>query len=78
MTPYNHHTSSEYLRAYDDELARDLTEAHQGGSRIIQRTVARRLVQLGAWMLPDKPAMVNGTILVLEIEPESAIAREAA
>ena len=78
MTPYNHHISDTYLQAYGTELVSDLSEAHRGGSRAFRRSIARRLVQLGAWMLPEKPDMVNGTILVLEIEPDASAAREAA
>lgn len=78
MTPYNHHITDQYVKAYDAELARDLSKAHRQRSATIRRSFARRLVQFGAWMLPEKPDMVNGTILVLEIDADHGAAREAA
>lgn len=66
MTPYTAH-SNDLLNIYVDDLARDLTVAHSLGSSTtrIRREVARTLVRIGAWMLPDKPEMVSDTILVL-------------
>lgn len=78
MTPYNHHISDTYIKAYDAELARDLSEAHRVRPANLRRSIARRLVQFGAWMLPDEPDIVNGTIVVLEIEPGHGAVREAA
>ena len=78
MTPYNHHTSDTYLHTYTADLTADLVQARRPGPGTVRRSVARRLVQLGAWMLPEKPDIVSGTILVLEIEPDDGAAREAA
>ena len=78
MTPYNHHISDAYLAAYTADVARDLEQAHRPGPKTVRRTIARRLVQLGAWMLPEEPELGNGSILVLEIDPGQGPIREAA
>lgn len=80
MTPYAHHISNNYLNAYTTELARDLHEAYRGDSftRSLRKGVARSLVRVGAWMLPDKPELVSDTILVLPKRPGSPNVRKAA
>lgn len=69
MTPYIHHTNDLYLNAYSREMTDELRTAWTtaGRDRILRRTVARSIVRLGAWMLPDTPELVDGRILVLEV-----------
>lgn len=80
MTPYSHHISDSYIDAYRCELARDLAEAHKKVpfTRTLRKGVARTLVRVGAWMLPDKPELVSDTILVLPKRPDDSTIRTAA
>jgi hypothetical protein len=72
--------SDNYLDAYRTELGRDLSDAHRGVAftRMLRKGVARTLVRVGAWMLPDKPELVSDTILVLPKQPAETDIRTAA
>lgn len=81
MTPYAHHNNDLYLSAYGAELTKELTEAHSGsdtGRHGIRRSIARSFVQIGAWMLPEKPELVDGRILVFDFEPPDHAHQRAA
>lgn len=80
MTPYTHHITDQYLDAYLTEITRDLSESMRGDSitRSIRKSLARSLVRVGAWMLPDKPELVSDTILVLPKQPDDSPVRKAA
>lgn len=80
MTPYTHHITDQYLDAYLTEITRDLSESMRGDSitRSIRKGLARSLVRVGAWMLPDKPELVSDTILVLPKQPDDSPVRKAA
>lgn len=80
MTPYTHHISDTYLDAYIRELNTDLVTAHREEAfrRTLRKGVARTLVRVGAWMLPDKPELVSDTILVLPKRPDGGTAKRAA
>ena len=70
MTPHAHHSTDLYITAYQGELRAELTDAYSGGStgNGIRRSIARSLVRIGAWMLPEKPGLIDGRILVLDVE----------
>lgn len=78
MTPYTAH-SNDQLNLYVDGLAADLTVAYRSGTatRQIRRGIARLLVRVGAWMLPDKPDLVAGTILVMPKQQDGSIRKAA-
>jgi hypothetical protein len=80
MTPYAHHSNNTYLRAYQAELAHDLSEAHSRGVGFhsIRRSIARSLVRIGAWLLPEKTELVDGTIHVLKVDPHVSASQRAA
>jgi hypothetical protein len=70
MTLHAHHSTDLYINAYQSELRAELSDAHSGrtaGSGI-RRSIARSLVRIGAWMLPEKPGLIDGRILVLDVE----------
>ncbi|MCB1245692.1 MAG: hypothetical protein KDB69_00325 [Acidimicrobiia bacterium] len=72
--------SNDQLNLYVDALAADLTVAYRSTpiTRKARRTVARLLVRVGAWMLPDKPELVSDTVLVLPKQTEQPDVRTAA
>lgn len=80
MTPYAHHTNDAYLAAYGAELAEDLTAAHTTRrTRFgLRRSIAQSFVRIGAWLLPEKPELAEGQILVLEIDPTVRATQRAA
>jgi hypothetical protein len=67
MSPFNHHVSSSYLRAYTSELADDLRGTRATRSRhTLRRRIGLSMVALGAWMAPDSTTMVDGHLVILE------------
>jgi hypothetical protein len=79
MTPYTVH-SNDLLNIYVADLARSLTAAYSETPATwrIRRTVARAFVRIGAWLMPDKPALVSDTILVLPKASDRPTIRNAA
>lgn len=69
MTAYTHHVSDTYLHAYMSELTSELTTAYRQEPvhKTLRTGVARTLVRVGAWMLPNEPEFVSDTIVVLPI-----------
>ncbi len=80
MTPYNHHLDDTYVTTYRNEIAEGLRLARTTGGRgrTLQGTIARAVVRLGAWMLPEKPELVDGHILVLDVQPQPSADLERA
>lgn len=64
MSPY---MNIEYVGAYEAELRIDLHHAWTQTpiTRKIRKALARSLVRVGAWMMPDKPEFVSDTVLLL-------------
>jgi len=77
MSPY---MNPEYVGAYQAELRVDLLRAwtQTPTTRKIRKTLARSLVRVGAWMMPDKPELVSDTVLVLPKPADQARIRTAA
>jgi len=71
MTHGTHLSYDMYIDAYPAELSDDLrsTRASSGPLRSLRRSVARGLVRSGAWLLPDKPEVIGGTVIVLSQTP---------
>jgi hypothetical protein len=67
MTPYTHTTSDIHINVYQQEIrdAIGLSKAHPGALRSLRRYIARGLVRGGAWLLPEKPEVIGGTVFVL-------------
>jgi len=80
MSPYMNHISTDYVDAYAAELRLDLHHAwtQTPTTRRVRKSLARSLVRVGAWMLPDKPELVSDTILVLPKPAEKTTIRTAA
>ena len=74
MTPYNHHLDDTYLTTYRTEIADGLrlSRTTGGRGRTLQGSIARAVVRFGAWMLPETPELVDGHILVLDVQPPHA------
>lgn len=77
MSPY---MNPEYVGAYQAELTVDLRNAwsQTPATRQIRKGLARSLVRVGAWMLPDKPELVSDTVLVLPKQADKPRIRTAA
>lgn len=71
MTHHTHLSYDMYINAYLSEVGHDLRSARASGGpwRAIRRYVARGLVRSGAWLLPDKPDVIGGTVFVLSQTP---------
>ena len=67
MTPTNHHLSDTYLDAYRTEVSIDLRAARSPRDpvRSIRGRIARAMVRLGVSMMPERPSVVDGRIIVL-------------
>jgi hypothetical protein len=70
----------EYVGAYQAELSVDLLNAwnQTPTTRKIRKALARSLVRVGAWMMPDKPELVSDTVLVLPKPADKPRMRTAA
>ena len=75
MNPYGTQLTNDHLEAYQTWMLPELQSAltAEPALRTIRKSVARSLVRVGAWMLPDRPELVSDTILVL---PKPATARD--
>jgi len=71
MTPHPQLSHDVYINAYLSEISHDMrsTRASSGPWHAIRRSVARGLVRSGAWLLPDKPEVIRGTVIVLGQTP---------
>jgi hypothetical protein len=67
MNPYGTQLTNDHLEAYRTWMLPELHSAMTAEPtlRTIRKSVARSLVRVGAWMLPDRPELVSDTILVL-------------
>ncbi|MCL1588429.1 MAG: hypothetical protein M3092_08420 [Actinomycetia bacterium] len=80
MTPYTHTTSDVHINVYQQEVRDSIgrSKAHPGALRSLRRHVARGLVRTGAWLLPEKPEVIGGTVFVLPKAPDNSAGRKAA
>ena len=80
MNPYGTQLTNDHLEAYRAWMLPELHSAMTAEPtlRKIRKSVARSLVRVGAWMLPDKPELVSDTILVLPKPAEKTTIRTAA
>jgi hypothetical protein len=67
MNPYGTQLTNDHLEAYRAWMLPELHSAMtaEPALRKIRKSVARSLVRVGAWMLPDRPELVSDTITVL-------------
>jgi hypothetical protein len=67
MNPYGTQLTNDHIEAYRTWMLPELHSAMTAEPtlRTIWNSVARSLVRVGAWMLPDRPELVSDTILVL-------------
>ena len=67
MTPFTHTTNDMHVNVYqqDVEIAIREAKAHPGPTRSLRRHLARGLVRIGVWLLPDKPEVIGGTVFIL-------------
>jgi hypothetical protein len=67
MNPYGTQLSNDHLEAYQSWMLPELHSALTAEPTLhkIRKSVARSLVRVGAWMLPDRPQLVSDSILVL-------------
>lgn len=80
MTPYTHTTGDIHVDVYqrDVRVAIQQSKERNGASRSLRRTIARGLVRAGAWLLPEKPDVIGGTVFVLpKAHVDSAESRAA-
>ena len=72
MTPYTHATNDIHVDVYQQDIryAIGRSKGHPGALRSLRRHVARGLVRTGAWLLPEKPDVIGGTVFVLPIAAE--------
>lgn len=80
MTPYTQTTSDVHVTVYQTEVRAALqrSRAPSGARHTLRRHIARGLVRTGAWLLPDKPEVIGGTVLVLPTSPAGHADRTAA
>ena len=67
MNPYGTQLTNDHIEAYQSWMLPELHSAltAEPTLRKIRTSVARSLVRVGAWMLPDRPELVSDSILVL-------------
>jgi hypothetical protein len=80
MTPYTHTTSDIHINVYQQEIRDSIrsSKAHPGALRSLRRHIARGLVRTGAWLLPEKPEVIGGTVFVLPKAPNNSADQRAA
>jgi hypothetical protein len=80
MTPYTHATSDVHVTVYQTEVRTALqrSRTQSGALHSLRRHIARGLVRTGAWLLPDKPEVIGGTVFVLPASPAGHADRTAA
>ena len=80
MTPYTHATSDIHVDVYQQDIRTAIgrSKGHPGALRSLRRYVARGLVRTGAWLLPEKPEVIGGTVFVLPKAPNNSADRKAA
>ncbi|MEN8239619.1 MAG: hypothetical protein ABFR53_10495 [Actinomycetota bacterium] len=80
MTPFTPTTIDTHITVYDSELrgAIHRAKALPGALHSLRRHIARGLVRTGAWLLPDKPEVIAGTVFVLPGAPPGDTDRKAA
>jgi hypothetical protein len=80
MTPFTYTASDIHVDVYlqDVRVAIRRSKTHQGATRSLRRYIARGLVRSGAWLLPDKPDLIGGTVFVLPGAPSGNAGRKAA
>jgi len=67
MTQHTHVNHDMYVNAYLSEISHDMRSARASNGLLsaLRRSVAHGLVRSGAWLLPDKPQVIGGTVIVL-------------
>ena len=80
MTPFTHTTNDMHIDVYQNEvrIAMKQLRTHPAATRSLRRHVARGLVRIGAWLLPDKPEIIGGTVFVLPKAPNNSADQKAA
>lgn len=67
MNTLGYQITNDSVSAYQSWMLPELHEAMaaEPTHRTVRQSVARSLVRMGAWMLPDRPQMVTDSVLVL-------------
>jgi hypothetical protein len=80
MTPFTYTTNDMHIDVYLNEVrvAMSQPRTHPAVIRSLRRHIARGLVRTGAWLLPDKPEVIGGTVFVLPKAPNNSADRKAA
>jgi hypothetical protein len=79
MTQHTPLSYDMYINAYLSEISHDMRSAREsiGPWHALRKSIASSLVRSGAWLLPDKPQVIGGTVIVLS-ETSSDDHRKAA
>ena len=80
MTPFTYTASDIHVDVYrqDVRVAISRSRTRPGVLHSLRRHIARGLVRTGAWLLPDKPEVIGGTVFVLSKASSDHIVRKAA
>jgi hypothetical protein len=80
MTPFTHITVDAHIGAHQSQIGASLQQAraHPGTLHALRGHVARGLVRTGAWLLPESPEVIGGTVFALPDTPTSDLDRKAA
>ena len=80
MTPFTYTASDIHVDVYQQEVRVAFTQSrqHPGALHSLRRHIARGLVRTGAWLLPDKPEVIGGTVFVFSGAPAESVDQKAA
>jgi hypothetical protein len=80
MTPFTHTTNDIHVNMYQQDVRVAIKEAkaHPRTTHSLRRHIARGLVRIGAWLLPEKPEVIGGTVFVLAKAPNDSADQRAA
>jgi hypothetical protein len=80
MTPFTYVTVDTHIVAHQSQIGASLQQAraHPGPLHALRRHVARGLVRTGAWLLPETPEGIGGTVFALPNTSTSDVDRKAA
>lgn len=80
MTPFTHLTNDTHIATYQAELRTELARARTASTPLhsLRTHIARGLVRAGAWLLPDKPEVIGGTVIVFSDSRDDPAAQRAA
>lgn len=80
MTPYTHTNIETHVDVYQQDVraAIDRSRTYPSALYSLRRYVARGLVRSGAWLLPDKTEVIEGSVFNLPGASAGTVGRKAA